>query len=703
MRDVARAALGGDHAGRATIIGKLRRCLGGLLVLLTVVPFYRLLPLWETGLAGQATAALSEVTAGILWSGALLALIPAIILARLVRPRALEQRLARLGDLLLVPRTLPFALALAGLSGLLTLAFSLLVLEGKPNLIDAMAQLVHARYIAAGKLAGPVGPDGAFWHIQNTIVTPNGWVSQYPPGHILLLAAGFKLGAVQVVGPFLVAVTVFFTTLVAERLLPEDGRVARLGALLVAVSPFMIGLAGAYMNHVTAAAFGTMAIYFALRARDGHIAWAIPTGASLAWAFGTRPLSGLVFGAVVAFGAWAVRDGRGGFAVSPWLRRVGLATFGAAPLVLALAAYNHHFFGSAFRFGYSISHGETTSLGFHRDPWGNSYGPIEAIAYTSTDLLALSLNLLETPVPVVVVVGAFLMSSRRLASGERILAAWALLPVLANVFYWHHGLFMGPRMLNEVAPAWGVLTSVAAVGLVRSVPERWKVLRGGYSLRVALGTFLLIGGGIGFAVLAPQRLVSYGGEWQASTRFEVPEAEEPLLIFVHGGWTARVGMRLAAHGMRLDSVETALRQNGTCKVHHFVDAYPRLQTSPSVDQAALDFEARSSGFPSEFEISPGNRIRVEEGGRMSEACLREIHADRHGIFDVTPLLWQGDLPGLPTRGALLVRDMGPVMNDALIRRFPDRRPMVLRTPDPSADPVLEQYEMAMAVLWGGPD
>lgn len=685
-----------SHGG----LGIVRRMLGALLVLLTVAPLYRLLPDRETGLAGDVTAALTDMTAGLLWFGVLLAAIPALLISRFVPPRALEARIARIGDRLAAPRPLAFALGLAALSGLLTFGFSHFVLEGKPNLIDAMAQLVHARYVAAGRLAGPVGPDGAFWHIQNTIATPNGWVSQYPPGHVLLLALGFKLDMVEAVGPILIAVTVFFTALVAERLLPDDRRVARLGALFVAVSPFLIGLAGAYMNHITAAAFGTMAIYFAVRTRDGKIAWAAPTGAALAWAFGTRPLAGLVFGAVVAFGVWAAALERGRIDVRLWGRRIGMASLGALPFILALTVYNHHFFGSPFRFGYSVAHGETTSLGFHRDPWGNWYGPIEAILYTSSDLLALSLNLLEAPVPVVVVVGIFLAVVPRLSNGERVLAAWALLPVLANAFYWHHGLFMGPRMLNEFAPAWGLLTAVAMVGLVRSIPGNWNLVREGYSLRVAVCSTFLLGGAIGFTILAPERLWSYGGDWLASARLEVPEAEEPLLVFVHGGWISRVGMRLAAHGMRLDSVETVLRQNGTCKAHHFALAYSNRRSSVGSQYATLDLDARSRDFPREFEISPGNRIRVEEGEHLTESCQREIRADRYGVIDVSPLLWQGDLPGLPGNDALYVRDMGPDLNRQLIHELPDRKPMVLRTPGSSEPPVLEEYEVGMAAIWG---
>ena len=144
---------------------------------------------------------------------------------------------------------------------------------------------------------------------------------------------------------------------------------------------------------------------------------------------------------------------------------------GIAPVLVALALYNRYFFGSALRFGYVASTGPLVSPGFHQDPTGQFYGPIQALGYTSADLVTLSLYLLETPIPAVVLVGLFFLLSPRLTRGELIIALWALLPVIANVFYWHHGNFMGPRMLNEAAPAWVLLTAVAAVGLVRRIQE----------------------------------------------------------------------------------------------------------------------------------------------------------------------------------------------------------------------------------------
>jgi len=360
-----------------------------------------------------------------------------------------------------------FAAALAMVSAVITAVFSTMVLHGKPNLIDAMVQLTQARFVAAGHLSGPVDTLTEFWHLPNSIVTRNGWVSQYPPGYLVLLGIGMRLGILSLVGPVLVGVAVFFSALAAERLFPDDRIVARIGAILLAFSPFVVGLAGAYMNHIGAAAFIAIAVYCALRSRDSSsFVWAMLSGAAVGAVFSIRPLTGVVAGLVVG-AIWIIEPtSERGTMKSLAIKVVG-ATIGILPFFIALGAYNQHFFGSPFRFGYSAAVGPLVAPGFHRDPAGHWYGPAQALGYTSSDLTTLGMYLLENPISVVFVVAVFLLLARRFSTGVRILVVWALLPVVANALYWHHGIFMGPRMLNEWSAAWALLTAAAAVGLVR--------------------------------------------------------------------------------------------------------------------------------------------------------------------------------------------------------------------------------------------
>lgn len=674
------------------------RLAGTLLALLVVLPAYRLLARPDAGLFPRGAIAAADLARTMFLLGSFIVIAVAVIAIRVLDPSSIDRRLALIGKRVAAIPTLWFAGALAVVAALLALAFSLVVLKGKPNLIDAMVQLLHARFVAAGHLGGPADEFSEFWQLQNSLVTPNGWVSQYPPGYVAFLAIGMRLGMVQAVGPVFVGMTVLFTTLAAERLLRDDRAVARLGALMLALSPFLLGLAGAFMNHVGAAAFTSAAIYFAVRARDSEsLLWGALAGAAVGGIFSIRPLTAIVAALVVA-AIWLTLPSSGTRSrVVSFLRLTTAACAGIAPIFIAIGAYNHHFFGNALRFGYIAAQGPLVGPGFHRDPTGQLYGPMQALAYTSSDLVTLSQYLLETPIPAVLVVGLYLLFGRRLSTGERIIALWALLPVVANAFYWHHGIFMGPRMLNEAAPAWALLTAIAAVGLVRQIP-RDRML-GNYSPRGALSFAFALSWSAGIFYLGPQRLASYGGPWMESSRMGLPRTGGLSLVFVHGAWTGRVGMRLVAHGMRVDSLEAVLRQNTTCDTHNFALWYSANVADRPPHHPPLDFGFIPHNPPPKVLIADGDEIRAYPGVPISPRCFREAASDTVGIIDVGPLVWQGDLPGIGGEGAMIVRDMGPEDNARLIRKYPDRVPEVLLRHGTDQRPTLLPYTEGMNLLW----
>jgi hypothetical protein len=637
---------------------------------------------------------------------------PVAIIGARVLPDSFEARLRALAGSVAARASLTrFALLAGALAAVLGTLFVLLVLKGQANLIDGFAQLLHARFLADGRLAGPADPD-AFRALQNAVHTDNGWVSQYPPGHVLVLAIFMRLGAAWAAGPFMLAMAVIFTTLAAARLLPGRAGTVRLAGLLLALSPFFIVVGAAYMNHVTTAALVAVAAWALLRAWHERPAWALVAGVAFGWSLATRPLSTVAMAAALTLlvpftvaTAGAKGDAGNDVAARPDARRfVGillLMAAGSLPFVAALLAWNAHFFGGPFTFGYDVALGPRMGLGFHLDPWGNLYGLREAVAYTNADVMALGVNLFESPVPAVLVVGVFLLIARRVSPGERVLLGWALLPVVTNFFYWHHGNFMGPRMLHDAVPAWVVLFSVAAVRLVERVPRDVGV--GAYRARPALVAVLVAATVAGLLVLSPQRALSYGGEWREIARTPVPQLDEPALVFVHDAWMGRVAMTLAANRYRLDLVETLLRQNSTCRVHQLAEA---VRTGDGAGErellGSLDTVPRASGgLPRQVDISPGNPIRVFDGDTLPPTCMRQAHADRLGVLDLPPFLWHGDLPGGRATGALFARDLGPERNALLIEANPGRVPFVYMMPDTAAPlPILVPYDEGMDRIWG---
>lgn len=664
--------------------------------MLVLFPLYRQLDVVEGGLVLQSTRIYADLARTMLLFGSVIVILIALVLTRLVGAGKIEEWCASLARRLAAIPTARFVWGVALLSAAITLAFSHFVLAGKPNLIDAMAQLLHARFVAAGHLSGPADRFMEFWQVQNSMTTPNGWVSQYPPGHVFLLALGFLLRAPILVGPALAGVTVLFTALSAQRLLRDDPAVARLGVIMLALSPFFIGLAGAYMNHVSAAAATSVAVYCALRSEgDERFPWPLLTGAALGLQFSIRPLAAVVAG-IMVLAIWIVVHRERGMKMTGWVRLCIAAAIGSVPFLVGVGVYNNHFFGSPFRFGYVAAQGPMVGLGFHEDPFGHFYGPVEALAYTSSDLVALSLYLLETPIPAVILVGLFLMFRRRLSTGEQLIALWALLPVVANMFYWHHGIFMGPRMLNEAAPAWALLTAIGAVGLVRMTPRR--TFRG-YSPRAMITVAFAVAWAAGIFYLAPSRLKSYGA-WMRSSRIEPPRTATPSLIFVHGAWSGRVAMRLIASGLRLDSLEIGIRQNTTCEFQEFANWYAATEAGRITARPDVSFDRTSRRRPPEFFIAEGDVIRADPGRPMSRECVRQIESDAVGIIDVTPFLWQADLPGLPGDGTMIVRDMGPDANARLITRYPHRTPMFFfRAEREDKGPQLVSYAEGLRRLW----
>ena len=677
---------------------KLHRLLGAVLIAFALLPLYRLLDSPDSGLAGAATIRMLDLQYDFVWAGLLLVVPVAALGALLLAVDVMQRMISTVSARLVRLRTISFALLLALAAGSLAGLFVLLVLKGMPNHIDSIAQLMQARFWAHGNLAGPVADHAGFWSIQNALFTPHGWVSQYPPGHVLVLTPFVLLGAPWLAGPVLVAATVFFATLLAHQLFPEKKELARLLALLVALSPFFVMGGASFMNHVTAAAAVMAGAYALARAWNGRLTWALAAGLAFGLAIATRPLSSAAMTlAISAFLPFAVARGP---RAAEFIRVGGCTLLGLLAPLTGLFAYNQHFFGSATRFGYQAALGPNMRLGFHTDPWGNFYGFKQALAYTSSEMLALGVNLFEAALSSLLLIGVFLLLAKRITPAQRLLLAWALAPVLVNFFYWHHGQFMGPRMLHESAPAWAMLTGIAGVQLVSSTPLRSF----GNRLNLRTAVFTAVAGSLAFGilVLSPQRALSYGGDWMALTRAPLPHVERPALVFVHDAWSARIGMTLAASGYRLDTVETLLRQNSTCAVHELAAAIASGD-QPAAQRllAQLDTVPRATSVMRVVEIAPDDRIRIRGGETPTPACIREARSDRAGILDLAPYLWRGDLPGSAARGALFVRDLGPARNARLIAAHPDRQPFVYAASgERSAQ--LYAYEDGIRRLWGEP-
>jgi hypothetical protein len=374
---------------------------------------------------------------------------------------------------------------------------------------------------------------------------------------------------------------------------------------------------------------------------------------------------------------------------------------GGAPFAALLGFYNEKLFGSPTTLGYLAAFGESHKLGFHVDPWGNLYDLEAALAFTSTDLLALGVQFLETPLPLTVVVACLLLFRPVVGKGGRTLLLWAFLPILANAVYWFHSA----RMMFEAAPAWILFATAGLTEVVSSGRRKQGRKRrlADWASWVALVSLLmaLVWG-------VPTRWRTYSWTDETRGRIEVPQVpgDGPSIVFVHTSWNERLSSRLqGAGGMRQDSILSMLRRNTNCGLQRYANAREERARGGETRGPLPEVDLLQSAQPPEGLLRvnpfPGVTIRAREGEVLSADCMREVQADRFGHVALAPLLWQGDLPSLDVEGIMFVRDLGPERNQRILDLFPLRRAYVFAPFGPSSPPEIVPYSDAMRALWGG--
>ncbi|MBT8397495.1 MAG: hypothetical protein KJN92_11035, partial [Gemmatimonadetes bacterium] len=213
----------------------LERGLGAALLIFGLLPVYRALDTSGDAPFRQASVQVAETTLQYAWWGSFFVVLMAVLLAFFFSDALI--RLARNMVRGLCRPGLPLFAALVGLLAFaLALGVAELLYQGLYKNMDEIASAVHARYMASGQLAGPslAFPEG--WLVTNTLMVQEGWVSQYPPSHLAIMAIFFRLGISTLTGPVLMGVMAWLLALSFPRLLPQHEGTARVGALLTAMS-----------------------------------------------------------------------------------------------------------------------------------------------------------------------------------------------------------------------------------------------------------------------------------------------------------------------------------------------------------------------------------------------------------------------------------------------------------------------------------
>jgi hypothetical protein len=234
----------------------------------------------------------------------------------------------------------------------------------EPEVTDEFSYLLAADTFAHGRLTNPTHP---MWvHFENFhIIQKPTYMSKYPPGQGLVLAAGQVIGGHPIVGVWLSFG--FMCAAIYWMLYAWVGRGwARYGGLLVLINP-MLGVAGywaqSYWGGAVAATGGALVLGAIRRLmRQPRLHHALVVGVGLAVLANSRPYEGLLFSlpAVIFLLSWML--GKKGPPLRVSFQKIGLPILlVVSAAALAMAYYNFRVTGDVFRTPYQV-HEETYAM-----------------------------------------------------------------------------------------------------------------------------------------------------------------------------------------------------------------------------------------------------------------------------------------------------------------------------------------------------
>jgi hypothetical protein len=535
--------------------------------------------------------------------------------------------------------------------------------DARPLLIDEIVQVMHAKFIAAGRLTGVADPNPEFFSTLHVIDEGGKYYSHFPIGGPAMLAVGELIGAPWLVGPLSAAGAVAAFCWMLGAIEPRPG--VRVGAaLLFAFAPFTAFMAASHMNHVPTLLWLVVAIAALSRmvtSERGRPGAALVCGLGFGLAATVRPGDAVAFALPAA--AWlvtrAVRDTRR----IPELLVCGVGV--AIPIALLLWA-NSATTGSPLLFAYEALWGKHFALGFGTSSSGVVHTPLNGLELVNIYMLRLGAYLFESPVNSLLPAIATLWLTRRWAPFDAYLAASAALLVALYSAYWHEGLHLGPRLLYPLAP-------ILALATARSLPAIREAVGHGVVWRtVVFGA--LAAAVIGAATILPIRITEYGTmlsgpRWDADRAARMAGVDGAL-VFVRESWGSQLIARMWALGVPRPDTERLYYRVDACALENAIGRLERDGTrGDAATRALLPLMADSARLV-RGSFSPDSSIRALPGARYDSNCIARIQDDREGFMPLAPLL-------LARSGNVYVRDLH-ARNQVMLDRYPERAVYLLR-------------------------
>jgi hypothetical protein len=401
-------------------------------------------------------------------------------------------------------------------------------LDDMPHVMDEITYDLQAQMLAIGRISGPeVQPIAAFhqWFVEDR----GQRYGIFPPGWPAALALGHRVGLARWVNPVLHGLTVFLIGWLGFRV--RDAALGRLGALLYALCPQALLLAGSVMSNTLAACLAVLALGWTITLLGGanvaserraEALRAIGAGFALGWLGAARPLCAVVIGGCCA-GCMLVCVQQG---------KARCAHAWAVPALLVplalLLLYNRALLGSALHFPqnhFFDTHAPPTSGPIFRyAPGCNAlgFGPSHGCeltagtqGHTLTKAALHTLHNLRAWLALAAG-GGFLAIAAVLSLASRAtrrLGLWLLAPLLliiaAYATYWGIGTCYGARFYQVALP---FSTLAAALGLLELAARSRARARLAWGMGIAAAVVSIIAGARAHAEVS-------NGYWGTDARF----------------------------------------------------------------------------------------------------------------------------------------------------------------------------------------
>ncbi len=463
-----------------------------------------------TSIDPQPSADLAAAAGVLVPSTAVACLLIAVFLAIFrIAPGVFEPRIGLFAGRTLSAAALAVALGVAAVLASLHVATE--IFECLPHTPDSVVYLLQADWLTEGRLAQNISAIQDHLDVPFTYVVKNKWISHYPPGWPLVLAAGLLTGSPWIVAPVLGGIYIILIWWLGRRL-SGDG-VGLIAATLAVLSPMSRIIFSSYLSHAASSILILVFLILLLTARRSRsYAWGFAAGVTLGLCFGVRPL--VAIAAAVPVGILLLDDlrrppSRGGVGLLASVTAGGIA--GAIPTLLS----NLVITGNPLTFPYSLARGAMYSA--DNVPFGLQN--MDAILASVVPALhgwgwVFSRSGIFLAIPLAFACIPFLL--RRASREDFLLAGFFACLVAVHLGTRAHGLHgFGPRYYFEAFAVLFFLTARGFQELARVAPTPSEggttQPTAGSSATTAAAALLLVALCLPAAAVLPDRLRLYSG------------------------------------------------------------------------------------------------------------------------------------------------------------------------------------------------